>query len=51
MLVAKSVRKLTAYTPGEQPKAKDVVKLNTNENPYLFCSICSFVSVAIIIII
>ena len=34
MLVAKSVRKLTAYTPGEQPKAKDVVKLNTNENPY-----------------
>ena len=34
MLVTKSVRKLTAYTPGEQPKAKDVVKLNTNENPY-----------------
>ena len=34
MLVAKSVQKLTAYTPGEQPKAKGVVKLNTNENPY-----------------
>jgi len=34
MPVAKSVQKLTAYTPGEQPKAKDVVKLNTNENPY-----------------
>lgn len=34
MPVAKSVRRLTAYTPGEQPKAKDVVKLNTNENPY-----------------
>ncbi len=34
MLIAKSVRKLEAYTPGEQPKAKDVVKLNTNENPY-----------------
>ena len=34
MLVTKSVRKLTAYTPGEQPKARDVVKLNTNENPY-----------------
>lgn len=34
MLITKSVRKLTAYTPGEQPKAKNVVKLNTNENPY-----------------
>jgi histidinol-phosphate aminotransferase len=34
MLIAKSVRKLEAYTPGEQPKAKNVVKLNTNENPY-----------------
>jgi len=34
MLVTKSVQKLEAYTPGEQPKAKDVVKLNTNENPY-----------------
>ena len=34
MLVTKSVRKLDAYTPGEQPKARGVVKLNTNENPY-----------------
>ena len=34
MLVTKSVRKLDPYTPGEQPKAKHVVKLNTNENPY-----------------
>ena len=34
MLIAESVRKLEAYTPGEQPKAKRVVKLNTNENPY-----------------
>ena len=34
MLVTKSVQKLEAYTPGEQPKAKDVLKLNTNENPY-----------------
>ena len=34
MRIAKSVRTLEAYTPGEQPKAKNVVKLNTNENPY-----------------
>ena len=33
-LVAEHVRRLEAYTPGEQPKAKNVVKLNTNENPY-----------------
>ena len=34
MRIAKSVRRLEAYTPGEQPKARSVVKLNTNENPY-----------------
>ena len=34
MRIAKSVMELEAYTPGEQPKAKSVVKLNTNENPY-----------------
>ena len=34
MRITKSVRKLEAYTPGEQPKSKNVVKLNTNENPY-----------------
>jgi len=34
MRITKNVRTLEAYTPGEQPKAKNVVKLNTNENPY-----------------
>ena len=34
MRVARSVRRLEAYTPGEQPKSRRVVKLNTNENPY-----------------
>ncbi len=34
MKIARHIRTLTAYTPGEQPKARRVVKLNTNENPY-----------------
>lgn len=30
----KNIRKVEPYVPGEQPKINDIVKLNTNENPY-----------------
>ena len=32
--VRRSVHHLHAYVPGEQPKIKGLIKLNTNENPY-----------------
>jgi histidinol-phosphate aminotransferase len=31
---SKTVHSLTPYVPGEQPKLANLVKLNTNENPY-----------------
>ncbi|MEN7973703.1 MAG: histidinol-phosphate transaminase [Verrucomicrobiota bacterium] len=34
-LIRKSVQAMSGYVPGEQPRNEDIVKLNTNENPYL----------------
>lgn len=32
--VRSSIRAMTGYTPGEQPRTDEFIKLNTNENPY-----------------
>ncbi len=29
-----AIRAMSGYTPGEQPRAGEIIKLNTNENPY-----------------
>src|SRR5471032_2692047 len=33
-LIRPLVQRLHGYVPGEQPKIKGLIKLNTNENPY-----------------
>ncbi len=30
----RNIRRVEPYVPGEQPKRQDIIKLNTNENPY-----------------
>ena len=32
--IRRQVERMSGYTPGEQPKVADLIKLNTNENPY-----------------
>ena len=33
-LLRKNVERMAPYVPGEQPRDRTYVKLNTNENPY-----------------
>ena len=33
-LIRQNVNEMTGYVPGEQPKDPELIKLNTNENPY-----------------
>lgn len=33
-MISNRVKKLNPYVPGEQPKDRDYIKLNANENPY-----------------
>ncbi len=40
MRIARHIRRLAGYVPGEQPKSKRVVKLNTNENPFPPSPLC-----------
>jgi histidinol-phosphate aminotransferase len=33
-MIRQPIRDMQGYTPGEQPRGGEVIKLNTNENPY-----------------